>query len=925
MNTPTDSIDGHKGPFYCPLCAALKGPVCRAMDWIDDRTGFRSGVRWFADRPVPRRFCWKSFWPSLWPSMIAFTFLVQVITGLVLWVYYSPSAQTAWESVYYLQYEVAGGWLLRGIHHYAAQVLVALCGLYVICMIIRGLYRAGRECVYWVAVLLGLLSLGLCLTGDLLAWDQNSYAATLVRTKFLLLLPFIGDDLFKLAAGGPAFGHLTLTRFFALHVGLFATGFLVLLVVHGWLVHRAASQVKEADDEPDGRYWPDQFARHAAGWLAVMVVVGLLVGQHALSGDHAGQAPGDYLGVALGAPADMDPANFYAAARPEWSFRGLYQLSNMFPGDAMPLVGVSWKIMPIFVIPGLLMLVIVSVPFIDRLKRGYWLNLSVLAVLLGAVGLLSAASWRHDFTDPDYAAAVAEGGAQAERVKQLARSPRGIPVAGALSLLRTDPKTQGPEIYKKQCAVCHGYGGPEEKAKGSDTPTAPDLYGFASREWLAGFFDPAKVKGPSYYGNTKFASGVMARYVEGPFSELDKENQAAIIAALSAEARLRSQHEFDSTDTALIETGIELITGGECTRCHRFHDQGSLGHAPDLTGYGSREWIMGIVIDPTHRWLYGRRNDRMPAYIELPEEPQKNRMTAGDVALVVDWLRGEWYEPADSRRAAEENGVDEATPPMLTVGKWAARRAKPAPVPDTLQAQARALFQREHCAICHDFTGMTGGDLVAADPSAPDLGGFASREWIAGLLDPDRIRSRKYFGNSKFRSGKMAGFVSETFSELDDDEKKEIESLVIALSAEAQLPAQREMDRRDADRIENGRELVDAWGCLDCHRFHAEGDHVGPDLTGYGSSEWIGQFICDPANGDSPHAGELRLYGENNYGMPSYRRFRPEDLSDESPAGLKAREDLLAKETLNLLTADEVGRLVDLLRGELRDPKSRGK
>ena len=923
MNTPTDPIDSSKGPLCCPLCEALKGRLCRAMDWIDDRTGLRSGVRWFADRPVPRSFRWKSFWPSLWPSMIVFTFLVQVITGFFLWVFYSPSAQTAWESVYYLQYEVAGGWLLRGVHHYAAQVLVALCGLYVICMVIRGLCRTPRECVYWVAVLMGLVSLGLCLTGDLLAWDQNSYASTLVRTKFLLLLPFVGDDLFKLAAGGPAFGHLTLTRFFALHVGLFATGFLVLLVLHGWLVHRTASTVKDADG-PDGRYWPDQLARHAAGWLVVMVVVGLLVGRHAFWGDHAGRPPGDYLGVALGAPADPDPANFYAAARPEWSFRGLYQLSNIFPGDAIPLVGVSWKIMPIFVIPGLLMLVVLSIPFIGRLRQGYWINVSVLAFLLASIVLLSAASWWHDFTDPEYGAALADGVAQAERVKQLARSPQGIPIAGALSLLRTDPKTQGPGIYKKQCAVCHGYSGPEEEAKSSDTPSAPDLYRFAGREWLAGFFDPAKVKGPEYYGNTKFASGVMARYVEGPFSQLDKEDQTAIIAALSAEARLPSQHERDRTHKDLIETGRGLITGGECTRCHRFHDQGALGHAPDLTGYGSREWTMGIVIDPAHQWLYGWRNDRMPAYLELPEDPEKNRMAAGDVALVVDWLRGDWYEPsgADEEVGAQEADAAKPAHPMLTVGKWAARRAEPAPpLPDTPLAHARDLFKREHCAICHDYTGMPGGDVVAADPSAPDLGRFASREWIAGLLDPGQIKTRKYFGNSKFRSGKMAGFVDEMLSDLDNDEKKEIESLVIALSAQGQLLAQREIDQRDADRIDEGRKLVQTWGCTDCHRFGDEGDYVGPDLTGYGSAEWIRQFICDPAEGDSRQKEELRFYGKKNYAMPSYRRFRPEDIAGESPADLKTREDLLAKENLNLLTADEIGRLVELLRGELHDPE----
>jgi len=927
-NGPTCNVNR---PTCCPLRRAVLRGVALSTDWIDDRTGLKSAVRRFADRPVPSGV----HWPSVLPSMIAFTFAVQVITGLFLWGFYSPSAQTAWESVYYLQCEIAGGWLLRGVHHYAAQVLVALCGLYVIYLIVSAAYRTPRECVYWAAVLMGMVSLGLCLTGDLLAWDQNSYASTLVRTRFLLMVPLVGDDLFKLAAGGPAFGHLTLTRFFALHVGLFAASFLVLLLLHGWLVRQAASR-ENKQTQLLGRYWPDQLLPHAVAWLAVIVVVGLLVGRHAFWGDHTGQLPGDYLGVSLGAPADPDPANFYAAARPEWSFRGLYQFSNLFPGDAIPLLGLSWKIVPIFVLPTVVVLVVFSIPFIGRLKRGYWYNVSVLGFLLAAIALLSAMSWWHDFADPDHQAALADGRTQAERAIQLARSPEGIPITGALSLLRNDPKTQGPKLFEKQCAVCHNYGAPEDEAITTETPSAPDLYGFASRRWLAGFFDPDKVKAPTYYGNTRFASGVMVRYVEGPFSELDKKQQAAIIAALSAEARLPSQKKVSGTfyaehpsglsgkrcltpfSTDAIEQGRQLIASN-CTRCHRFHDEGTPGDAPDLTGYGSEEWIVGIVVDPAHQCFYGGRNDRMPAYVEVPEQPEKNRLTADEVRLVADWLRGRWYEPSDADEAPERESAETSkrASPMLTVGKLAALRVEPDPAADTPQAQARALFKQEHCAICHDYTGMPGGDIVASDPSAPDLGRFASREWIAGLLDPDQIKTRKYFGNSKFRGGKMAEFVEETFSDLDDEEKKEIESLVIALSAEAQLGRQREMDRKDADRIEKGRESLFDWGCTDCHRFHDEGDHVGPDLTGYGSSEWVKGFLCDPAKGLSGDEEGLLFYGKGNYGMPSYRKFRAEEVAGDSPEDVKTRETLLGKENLNLLTADQVKLLVDMLRGQL--------
>ena len=157
--------------------------------------------------------------------------------------YYSPSAQTAWESVYFVQYEVAGGWLLRAIHHYSAHVLLALLMLAVVQNILTGAYRAPRELVFWATVGLGLCALAAVLTGDLLSWDQNGYASTKTRTGFLTFLPLVGDRLLKIAIGGPgpALGHLTLTRFFALHVGLFGGGFIVLLVIRGILARRVGA------------------------------------------------------------------------------------------------------------------------------------------------------------------------------------------------------------------------------------------------------------------------------------------------------------------------------------------------------------------------------------------------------------------------------------------------------------------------------------------------------------------------------------------------------------------------------------------------------------------------------------------------------------------------------------------------------------
>ena len=157
------------------------------LSWFNDRTGFRDWCGRLAESPVPGGACAC----KIWPCVIAFLFCVQAITGFFLWAYYSPSAQTAWESVYFVQNEVAGGWLLRAIHHYSAHVLLAVLILAVVQNILTRAYRAPRELVFWATVGLGLLALAAVLTGDLLSWDQNGYASTKTRTGFLTFLPWV--------------------------------------------------------------------------------------------------------------------------------------------------------------------------------------------------------------------------------------------------------------------------------------------------------------------------------------------------------------------------------------------------------------------------------------------------------------------------------------------------------------------------------------------------------------------------------------------------------------------------------------------------------------------------------------------------------------------------------------------------------------
>lgn len=842
--------------------------------WLDDRTGLGRGWCQCAGRTV-RPGTWLG---SLGPNLIVFLVVVQALTGLVLWMHYSPSATSAWESVYYVQYELAGGWLVRGLHHFSAQVLVAVAVLYVIQLVLARRYQRPREFVFWAAIGFALVALGLCLTGDLLRWDQNSFSATKTRVSFAMLVPQIGGALFQLVAGGPAFGHLTLTRFFALHVGVLAPGLLLLLVLHAWFVRRANQA--EAAGGTAVPYWPQQCLRNGVAWLVLLGVLLLLVFQRGLTGDHAGQPPGAYLGVELGAPADTDPAAAYAAARPEWSFRGLYEFAHLFTGQ--------WQILPIFVIPSILMAYFLVIPFIGLSPKGHVVNVILVLALFAANAGLSWKSYRADYADPDYLAALEVGTRTGERAIALAQGT-GIPAAGALTLVRTDPLLQGPELFQQHCAACHTYTPPEGTKFGPAEPSAPELAGFASRAWLTAFLDPEQISTAKFYGNTRFASGIMATYVKGHFGKLEEEKRQAIIAALSAEAQLKTQAEADHRGPDLIRRGKELLVSEECTRCHRFHDQGADGDAPDLTGYGSRDWLIGITADPTHRALYGVRNDRMPVYVEAPDQPAKNRLSPAQLDVLASWLRGEWYEPP---AAGEETPPAAATGPagtsaLLALGRWDGRRAPVAPAATDPKGQALAVLALAQCALCHDYTDAAGQGLRARQPTAPSLYQFASAEWVRGILDPQQVAGPKYFGtNPEFKEGEMVKFVRSELKGLIKDSGQEVfDKLVAALAAEAQKDSPSEKIDEDTES------LFDEFNCSNCHKFYGTGDlGSGPDLTGYGSRQWLVDIMTNPEH--------ERFYPDSNDGMPAYHAF------PDAPAK-------------NLLTKEQMQQIADLLRGKL--------
>ncbi len=145
---------------------------------------------------------------------------------------YSPGDSTAWGSVYFIQYEMDFGWLIRGLHHFGSQTMVVLLGCSHAASRHRRAHLPPREFNWWLGLGLMGIVLGLSLTGYLLPWDQKGFFATQVATNILGSLPGVGSFLQKVVVGGPVYGNHTLTHFYSLHVGILPPLLIVLLIAH---------------------------------------------------------------------------------------------------------------------------------------------------------------------------------------------------------------------------------------------------------------------------------------------------------------------------------------------------------------------------------------------------------------------------------------------------------------------------------------------------------------------------------------------------------------------------------------------------------------------------------------------------------------------------------------------------------------------
>jgi len=201
--------------------------------WLDERLGLSEIYQVVLDRKVPKVNWWFTM-----GSASLFLAVVQAITGIMLTVYYVPSPDHAYDSINYIMNEVQFGWLVRGIHHWGASLLVITVFLHMLRVFFYGAYKYPREFTWITGVVLFLSTLGMGFTGYLLPWNQKAYWATTVGTEIAGTAPVVGEFFMKVLRGGQNLSGVTLARFFSLHIWIIPAVVLVTLGIHLYLVVR---------------------------------------------------------------------------------------------------------------------------------------------------------------------------------------------------------------------------------------------------------------------------------------------------------------------------------------------------------------------------------------------------------------------------------------------------------------------------------------------------------------------------------------------------------------------------------------------------------------------------------------------------------------------------------------------------------------
>jgi cytochrome b6 len=324
--------------------------LARIRSWLDERLDWDDLIAPLRHKTVPRHRL--SHWYFL-GGITLFLYFLQVFTGILLLLYYKPTANEAFESVQYIVTQVQFGWLIRSIHSWSANLMVFTAFAHMFSVVFLRAYRKPRELTWLSGMILLFLAMGFGFSGYLLPWNELAFFATKVGTEIVGQVPIVGRWLMIFLRGGEQVTGATLTRFFGFHVALLPLLTFALLAVHLLLIQRLGISVppaleqqwnKSPSEKREMKFFPNFLLRELMAWYVALGVLGAL----------AALAPWE-----LGLKADpFAPAP--AGIRPEWYFMFMFQTLKLIPAKiwfldgevvgilAFGLAGLLWTLLPFF-------------------------------------------------------------------------------------------------------------------------------------------------------------------------------------------------------------------------------------------------------------------------------------------------------------------------------------------------------------------------------------------------------------------------------------------------------------------------------------------------------------------------------------------------------------------------------------------------
>ena len=325
--------------------------MSRVIDWLDDRLDLSSLRHFIAEKGVPVHA--QKIWYYL-GGMTLFLFMVQVASGILLLLYYRPSATEAYESVQFIVTQVEFGWLVRNIHSWSANLLIASAFAHLFSVFFLKAYRKPRELTWVGGVLLLFLMMGFGFSGYLLPWNELAFFATKVGTGIAGAVPFVGRALLRFLRGGDDVTGATLSRFYALHVAILPALTTMLVTLHLLFVQRqgmsvplkTARRLQRGERIKQMPFFPDYFLRDVLVWYIGLALLAALAAFYPWE---------------LGRKADPF-APVPAGIRPEWYFLAMFQTLKLLPGRVLGIEGEQLGVLGF----GLAALVLLMAPFLDR-------------------------------------------------------------------------------------------------------------------------------------------------------------------------------------------------------------------------------------------------------------------------------------------------------------------------------------------------------------------------------------------------------------------------------------------------------------------------------------------------------------------------------------------------------------------------------